>query len=75
VECTWCHGFMAKERLYDLLENDGQAYVSGWRWAYRCVGCGKVSDWVSEQNRQIAAKAVTANQRKGNARDEEAGAA
>jgi len=75
VECTWCHGFMAKERLYDLLENDGQVYLSGWRWAYRCVVCGKVSDWVIEQNRQIAAKAVTANQRKGNARNEEAGAA
>jgi hypothetical protein len=35
---------MAKERLYDLLENDGQAYVSGWGWVYRCVACGKVSD-------------------------------
>jgi hypothetical protein len=75
VECTWCHGFMAKERLYDLLENDGQVYVSGWRWAYRCIACGKVSDWVIEQNRQIVAQAVTASQRKGNARHEEAGAA
>ena len=75
MECTRCHGFKAKERLYDLLENDGQTYVSGWRWGYRCVACGKVSDWVIEQNRQIAAKAVTANQRKGNARNEEAGAA
>jgi len=74
VDCTWCHGFMAKERLYDLLENDGQVYVSGWRWAYRCVACGKVSDCVIEQNRQIAANAVTANQRKGNARNDEAGA-
>ena len=31
--------------------------------------------WVIEQNRRIAAKAVTANQRKGNARNEEAGTA
>lgn len=75
MECTRCHGFMAKERLYDLLENDGQVYVSGWRWAYRCVACGKVSDWAIEQNRQIVANAVTAKQRKGNARNEEAGAA
>ena len=75
MECTRCHGFMAQESLYDLLENDGQVYASGWRWAYRCVACGKVSDWVIEQNRQIAANAVTANQRKGNARNEEAGAA
>lgn len=51
MECKRCHGFMAKERLYDLLENDGQAYASEWRWAYRCVACGKVSDWVIEQNR------------------------
>ena len=75
MECTRCHGFMAKERLYDLLENDGQFDVGAWRWGSRCVACGKVSDWVIEQNRQIAAKAVTANQRKGNARNEEAGAA
>jgi hypothetical protein len=44
VECTRCHGFMAKERLYELLENDGQVYISTWRWAYRCGACGKVSD-------------------------------
>lgn len=62
---------MLKERLYDLLENDGQVYVSGWRWAYRCLTCGKVSDWVIEQSRQLAAKAVIANQRK---RTVEAGA-
>jgi hypothetical protein len=35
---------MAKERLYDLLENDGQVYASGWRWTYRYGACGKVSD-------------------------------
>ena len=75
MECPRCHGFMGKERLYDLLENDGQVYVSGWRWAYRCVACGKVSDWVVEQNQQIAAKAVTAEQRKRNLRNAEAGAA
>jgi len=75
MECTRCHGVMAKERLYDLLENDGQVYVSGWRWAYRCVACGKVSDWVIERNRQIADKAVTTDQRKRNARNAEAGAA
>ena len=61
MECIWCHGFMAKERLYDLHENDGQVYVSGWRCAYRCVGCGKVSDWGIEQNQQIMAKAVNAS--------------
>jgi hypothetical protein len=44
VECTRCRGFMAKERVYELLENDGQVYISTWRWAYRCVACGKVSD-------------------------------
>ena len=51
MECTRCHGFMMKELVYDLLENDGQFYVSGRHWAYRCVACGKVSDWVIEQNR------------------------
>jgi len=75
MECTRRHGLMAKERLYDLLENDGQIYVSGWRWAYRCVACGKVSDWGIEQNRQIAVKAVTANQRRKNSRNAVAGAA
>jgi uncharacterized Zn finger protein len=75
MECTRCHGLMAKERLYDLLENDGQIYVSGWRWAYRCVVCGKVSDWVIEQNRQIAVKAVTGNQRRRNLSNAEAGTA
>ena len=44
MECTRCHGLMAEERLYDLFENDGQIYVSGWRWAYRCVVCGHISD-------------------------------
>lgn len=24
MNCTRCHDFMMKERLYDLLENDGQ---------------------------------------------------
>ena len=75
VECTQCHGFMAKERLYDLHENDGQVYVSEWRWAYRCIAYGKVSDWAIQQNRRSAAKTVTAKQRKGNARNEEAGTA
>ena len=69
---SWFHGEralirFARERWTGLRQR--------MRWAYRCVGCGKVSDWVIEQNRQIAAKAVTANQRKGNARNEEAGAA
>ncbi|MGH8058738.1 MAG: hypothetical protein ACREOH_16115 [Candidatus Entotheonellia bacterium] len=72
MECTHCHGVMVKERLYDVLENDGQFYVSGWRWGHRCVACGKISDWVIEQNRQIARKVVTADQRTMNA---EAGAA
>ena len=75
MTCARCCGVMLKERVYDLLENDGQAYVSGWGWAYRCVTCGKVSDWIFEQNWQIAANAVTASQRNGNARNEEAGAA
>ena len=70
MECTRCHGFKAKERLYDLLENDGQTYVSGWRWGYRCVACGMISDSVIEQNWQIARKPVTADER---TRNEEAG--
>jgi hypothetical protein len=59
MTCARCCGVMLKERVYDLLENDGQAYVSGWGWAYRCFTCGKVSDWIIEQNWQIAANAVT----------------
>ncbi len=71
MECTRCHGFMAKERLYDLFENDGQVYVSGWRWAYRCVVCGHVSDWMVLQNRGMARQTVTAAKR---TRDTKAGA-
>lgn len=72
VECTRCNGFMMKERLYDVLENDGQVYISGWRWGYRCVTCGKISDWVIKQDRQMARKTVTVDERTRNA---EAGAA
>ena len=53
MTCVRCGGVMLKECLYDLLENDGQAYVSGWGWVYRCVTCGKVSDWIIEQNGQL----------------------
>jgi hypothetical protein len=73
MTCARCRGVMLKERLYDLLENDGQAYVSGWGWVYRCVTCGKVSDWTIEQNRQIAANAVTGDQRKMTVKNAEAG--
>jgi hypothetical protein len=38
---SWFHGERA---LVRLLENDGQVYISTWRWAYRCGACGKVSD-------------------------------
>jgi len=67
MECTRCHGFMMKELVYDLLENDGQFYVSGRHWAYRCVACGKVSDWVIEQNRQVVGKAVPTDEQTRNA--------
>jgi hypothetical protein len=63
MTCARCCGVMLKERVYDFLENDGQAFVSGWGWAYRCVTCGKVSDWIIEQNWQIAANAVTGDPR------------
>lgn len=56
MECTRCHGVLVKERLYDLLENDGQPYVGAWYWAYRCVACGHVSNWAVEQNRQMAGR-------------------
>ena len=72
MECPHCHGVMVKERLYDVLENDGQAFVSGVRWGYRCVACGRISDWAIEQNWWIARRAVTADERTRNA---EAGAA
>jgi hypothetical protein len=64
---------MLKECLDDLLENDGHAYVSGWGWVYRCVTCGKVSDWTIEQNRQIAAYAGTGDQQKMTVKNAEAG--
>jgi len=63
MTCARCCGVMLKERLYDLLENDGQAYVSGWGWVYRYATCGKVSDWIIEHNWQIAANAVTGDPR------------
>ena len=41
---------MIKEHLYDLLEYEAQEYLGGWRWEYRCVACGTVTDSTSEQN-------------------------
>jgi hypothetical protein len=73
MTCAGCRGVMLKERLYDLLENDGQAYVSGWGWVSRCLACGKVSDWTIEQNRQIAANAVTGDQGKMTVKNAEVG--
>ncbi len=29
MECDRCRGLMARDRLYDFLENDGQVYVRG----------------------------------------------
>ena len=72
MECTRCHGFMAKDPLYDLLENDGQFYVGAWRWGSRCIACGKVSDLAIEQNRQMARQSGTVDERTSNL---EAGAA
>ena len=31
MECPGCHSFMGKERLYDVLENDGQDLRLGHR--------------------------------------------
>lgn len=58
MKCERCHGLMVKERLYDLLENDGQIYVGGWRWVSRCGSCGKVTDWLVEESRQLVSTAV-----------------
>lgn len=56
MKCERCHGLMAKERFYDLLENDGQVYVGGWQWVSRCGSCGKVADWLVD--RQLVSTAV-----------------
>jgi adenine-specific DNA methylase len=58
MECGRCHGLMAKERLYEFLENDGQLYVGGWQWVTRCNGCGNVTDCVDDQNRQTGSTAI-----------------
>jgi hypothetical protein len=58
MKCERCDGLMTKERLYDFLENDGQVYVSGWRWVSRCNACGNVAKWVIYQNGQIVNTAV-----------------
>jgi hypothetical protein len=63
MECVHCRGVMLKERLYDLIENDGQFYVSGWRWANRCIACGKVLNWGTEEKRQTAGNVVTVDER------------
>jgi len=44
MQCRRCHGTVIRERVYDWLENDGQFYVSGWRWVSRCVECGNVAE-------------------------------
>lgn len=58
MKCGRCHGLMAKERLYDFLENDGQVYISGWRWISRCNACGNLADWAVVQNGQMVGHAV-----------------
>jgi hypothetical protein len=58
MECGRCHGLMTKERLYGFLENDGQVYVGGWQWVSRCNACGKVADWMIEENRRRANTAI-----------------
>ncbi|HEV8329540.1 MAG TPA: hypothetical protein VGQ08_18875 [Nitrospiraceae bacterium] len=71
VGCMRCGGLMVIEQCLDFWDDaDHLDFMTR-----RYVQCGEVSDWAVEQNRQIAAKAVTAKQRKGNARNEEAGAA
>jgi hypothetical protein len=42
MRCRWCRGLMAKEPLYDYVENDGQLYAAAWTWVYRCGTCAKV---------------------------------
>ena len=44
MTCERCDGLMTKERLYDLLENDGQVYVGGWQWVPRST---RVAIWPS----------------------------
>lgn len=53
MRCSHCHSFMVKDHLYDLLENDGQVYVGGWRWGYRCAGCSRVVESGEDQDETI----------------------
>ena len=62
MNCIRCHGVMVKERLYELLENDAQVYVAGWRWGTRCVACGHVSEWVADRMEPMADAAVLVGQ-------------
>jgi hypothetical protein len=41
---------MVKEHLYELLENDGQVCVGGWRWGYRCLICSRVVECATDQD-------------------------
>lgn len=52
MTCARCHEATTRERLYDLLENDGQVYVGGWRWVSRCGTCGNVTNWAREETEQ-----------------------
>jgi hypothetical protein len=63
MERRRCHGLMVKGRLYDYLENDGQFYVGAWKWVYRCVACGNISNSVMEQNQQMVGKGGTVDER------------
>ena len=49
MQCIRCHGSVIRERVYDWLENDGQFYVSGWRWVSRCAECGHAYEGIKPQ--------------------------
>jgi hypothetical protein len=46
MNCKRCQGLMVKDQFLDFDGTYGHMWATGWR----CVNCGRVHDFVSEQN-------------------------
>ena len=57
MNCSRCHGLMAKDHFMDFEGTFGHMWMTAWR----CLNCGHVCDPMIEQNRQLAKVEVQAH--------------
>lgn len=55
MNCSRCHGLMAKDHFMDFDGTIGHMWMTGWR----CMNCGHVNDPRIERNRQLAQAKVS----------------